>query len=241
MLQKSEGCQIQMSPSCQDNNHACEDFTVKTAEGEMVCIKCGRVDEHATSIEALYTKSESEDKATSLDHNAGNGLLDSETLQSKYVSMRNKGLAFLLNDTRQKDAQGHKVKPQLRDPYKAGLLADPTVGYHVEEDILTGESRLKFSKYDAPLIPSIKMRALQRCISYELDTVEQTLISQEIKRLYSQLVMSSVVDYIVVASLLRYQYLLPASAKLSLEKEMADIIEKIRIKLVSGCQKSKDL
>lgn len=237
-MQKADLFATKTGP-CQDT-HDCEAFTVKDADGEYVCIRCGKVDELTTSQDAFYDKSENDDKASSVDHNAGNGLFDSQTLQQRYVSPRNLGLAMMLNNTRQKDAQGKKVCKQLRDPYKAGLLADPTVGYHIETDNLTGQNQLKFSRYDAPLLPFLKETALQRCISYQLDVVGQTLIAHEIKRLYSNLMLSSVADYVALAAILKYQHLLPRKERAPLERELIQTIETIRTKLLSGCQSSKD-
>lgn len=225
-------------PPCQDT-HDCLDFTVLTADNEMVCVRCGKVNEEETARFVQENDIKEGRERNAKDHNAGNGLLDSQTVQSKFVSMSNPGVAMLLNHPRGKDAQGKRIKPQLKDPYKAGLLADPSVGYHVETDVLTGKSSVKFSRYDAPLLPFIKEKALQRSVSYKFDTVEQTLISQEIKRLYSTLVLSPIVNYIVVASLLKYRHLLPKSERTELEQELAKIIEDIRGKLITGCQKSK--
>lgn len=215
--------------------HNCSDFTILSSDGEMVCIRCGKVDEEETARH-LYEVGEQDGRAsTTLDHNPGNMLFDSQTMQSKYISRINPGVAMLLNHPRGRDAQGKRIKPQLKDPYRTGVLADPTVGFHIECDELTGKKKVVCSRYDAPLLPFIKEKALQRCVSYQLDVVEQTLIAKELKRIYSNLFLSEMVDYAVIAALLRYGHLLPSKSVKELERELIVCIEIIREKILCGC------
>jgi hypothetical protein len=217
--------------------HDCSQFTVQTVEGEMVCIQCGKVDDEALQ-EFLHEAGASDGAAhTASDHNAGNGLFNSQTTQAGYVSRKNTGVAFMLNDPRGKDAQGRKIKKQLLDPYKSGLVADNARGCHTEEDVMTGKIEVKFSRYDAPLIPFIKEHALKKCMAYRVDMIGQTLVSKEINRLYAHICLDSIPQYIALAALLNHRHLLPKAVVAELEREMVDCIEDIRSKVVSGCAK----
>lgn len=220
-------------------NHDCSEFTVLTAVSEMVCIRCGRVCEEEMR-KYLFEKGlagEDGKGVTINDHNAGNGLLNSETVQSGFVSLKNVGVAMSLNAPRGKDFSGKKIKPQLQDPYKAGLVADPSKGCHTEENVLTGKTSVKFSRYDLPTLQIMKERALERCVDYHLDTVGQTLVARELKRIYSHLFLSEMVDYAVLAALLKNGQLLSNSQQKEVEKELAKTIEVIRNKILSGCTK----
>ena len=221
------------------HSHDCSECIVQTADGEMVCIRCGKVDDLALQ-EYLHEAGVSDGKALAVnDHNVGNGLFNSQTTQSGYVSRANMGIAFMLNNPRGKDAQGKKIKKQLLDPYKSGLVADNARGRHTEEDVLTGKIKVKFSRYDAPLIPFIKEEALKKCTSYGIDIVGQTLVSKEIKRLYGHLCIGAIPQYIALAGLLNNRHLLPKAAILELEREMVECIEEIRNKILSGCVPTK--
>lgn len=221
--------------------HECQDNLVQTFEGEFVCMRCGKVDPEEAARFAHENGVVNGKTFTTTDHQAGNGLLESQTPQAGYVSRRNPGVAMELNNYRGIDAQGQRIKPQLKDPYKAGLVADSSKGCHVEEDPLTGKREVKFSQYDRPTLQVIKEKALKRCTRYRLDTVKETLIAKELTRLYSRLVLSEVSDYVVLAGLLKYRHLLPRAEVARLEREMALCIEKMRDKIVSGCaSKVKD-
>lgn len=224
-------------------NHDCSEFTVLTADNEMVCIRCGRVCEDEMR-EYLFEKGvagEDGKRITINDHNAGNGLLNSETVQSGFVSLKNVGVAMSLNAPKGKDFSGKKIKPQLQDPYKAGLIADPSKGCHTEENVLTGKTSVKFSRYDLPTLQIIKERALKRCLEYGFDTVEQTVVAKELKRIYSHLFLGPMIDYAVLAGLLMNSQFLSKSEQMELEKELAHCIEDIRGKVLSGCSsKCKD-
>lgn len=169
---------------------------------------------------------------TADDHNAGNKLLNSQTEQNAYVSPFNPGVAMKLNNPRGKDFEGKRIKPQLRDPYLCGIIADR--GVHIIEDALTGKPEVKFSRYDIPLLQIIKGRALKLCNKYHLDVVEQHLVSKEVTRLYSRLGWD-MCDYMAVAGILNNRHLLPKSVICELEEELAGCVSKIRDKVVSGC------
>lgn len=220
--------------------HDCKDNLVQTFEGEFVCIRCGKVDEESAMQFAYENGVVNGADFTSTDHNTGNGLLESMTVQAGYVSRTNPGVAMELNNYRGKDAHGKRIVPQLQDAYKAGLVADSSRGCHVEEDLLTGKTEIKFSQYDRPTLQIIKEKALKKCIEYRLDVVKQTLVAKDLKAIYSRLFMGPMVDYAVLAALLHHRHLLPKSAVPELEKEMALCIEEIRRKIVSGCQKPKE-
>lgn len=223
--------------------HECSDCAVPTAENEIVCIRCGIVlEEETTSYVWENGLPESEGRAsTSTDHNAGNGLLDSLTIQQGFVSRQSPGVAMILNNPRSKDAQGKRIKKQgLKDPYRAGLVADPSKGCHTVEDHLTGKTRIKFTRYDLPTLQIIKEKALQRCIGYHLDTVEQTLIAKELQRLYSNLVLTPIVDYVVLAGLLKYRDRLPRDVVPELENELTACVTDIRQKVLSCCNPKKE-
>lgn len=215
--------------------HDCQDNLVQTFEGEFVCMRCGKVDPEAASRFAHENGIVNGGTFTAEDHNAGNGLFESQTVQAGYVSRKNPGVAMELNNHYGKDAHGKRIVPQLHDAYKAGLVADPSKGCHVEEDPLTGKSEVKFSHYDRPTLQIIKERALKKCKEYRLDVVKQTLIAKDLKTIYSRLFMGPLVDYAVLATLLHHRHFLPKSVIPELEKEMALCIEEIRRKVVSGC------
>jgi hypothetical protein len=217
--------------------HDCSQFTVLTAEEEIVCMRCGRVceEEMAEYLHEMGIVGDDAKAYTLTDHNAGNGLLNSETVQNGYVSRKNAGVAFVLNNPRGKDAQGKHIKPQLRDPYKAGLVGDPSKGCHVEEDILTGKTAVKFSRYDLPTLQLIKERALKRCVDLHLDTIEQTKVAKELKRIYSNLFLCEMIDYAVLTALLKNNQSITKPQQKELERELAKCIEAIRDKVLSGC------
>jgi hypothetical protein len=224
------------------SEHDCSQFTVLDAETkEMVCIRCGRVDEEGMKkyLHEMGIDDSNGRAATSNDHNAGNALLNSETMQNGYVGKENTGVAFSLNNPRGKDAHGKKILPQLKDPYKAGLVGDPSKGCHTTEDILTGKSTVVFSRYDLPTLQLIKERALKKCVELHLDTIEQTLISKELKRIYSNLFLGPMIDYAVLASLLNNSQFLSESQQKEIEKALAVCIEDIRNKILSGCASGK--
>jgi hypothetical protein len=148
------------------SEHDCSQFTVLDADTqEMVCVRCGRVDEEgmAKYLYEMGMPSEDGKGSTAKDHNPGNALLNSETEQNGYVSKDNTGIALKLNNPRGKDAKSRKIKPQQKDPYKAGLIGDPSKGCHTTEDILTGKTSVVFSPYDLPILQLMKERALKRC------------------------------------------------------------------------------
>lgn len=206
--------------------HDCADFATATFEGtEVVCIRCGAVLPDETE-QLLYEQLGVNGRfATSWDHNAGNDLLNSVTPQAGYVSRADPGLMFKINGRAR----------VMNDPYKSGLLADPSKGCHIEECVLTGKKSLKFSKYDLPTLQLMKEKALGRAISLKLDTVEQTLVSKELQRIYSNLVMSDITDYAVLVALLSQRHNMSDKAAKALDKELVACVEKIRKKIVSGC------
>lgn len=192
-----------------DGGHDCSQCSVLTAENEIVCIRCGQVDEEATKIHLSEESNRLNEKMSgAVDHNAPNGLLNSETVQAGYVSRINPGVAFELNNPRGKDAFGKRIKKQLVDPYRAGLVADPSKGCHTEENVLTGKTALKFTKYDLSTLQLMKERTLKLCSSYQLDTVQETLISKEVKKIYSNLFLGPMLDYAAITSILKYRHFL---------------------------------
>lgn len=220
-----QSADIAISKPAPCEQHDCNDFTVLTADGEVVCIRCGRVmDEEAERLS--YENGVSNGKAyTASDHNAGNGLFNSVGEQSGYVSKQSPGTMMRLQ------ARGAK----LNNAYKSGLVADPSKGCHVEVDPLTGKIDVKFSRYDVPTLQLVKEKTLQRCVEYHLDTVQQTLIAKELTRVYSNLVMTDICRYLEIVSMLNYRHFLPKSAIAELEEELAGCVSRIRDKVVSGC------
>ena len=215
--------------------HDCKQFTVQTVDGEFCCLKCGRVD---TEAQARYLQEMGIDDGQRIladDHNSGSGLLDSQTMQASYVSPGNKGVAFALHDPRGRDFAGKKIKMQLANPYRSGLLADPSRGVHTEEDPLTGAVRMKFSTYDLPTLHLMKGRALSLCMSLGLDTVQQTLVARDVKQVYSRLVMGPLLDYAALVGILNRNGKIPKHKRKELEEMMAACVEEIRNKVLSGC------
>jgi hypothetical protein len=142
-----------------------------------------------------------------------------------------------LNAPRGKDAHGKKIKPQLKDPYKSGLVADPSRGCHTKEDILTGKTSVEFSRYDRPTLQVIMERAVKRSMEYRLDIVEQAKIAKELKRIYSNLFLGPMLDYPVLVALLTSGQPFSKSQRRELENELTLCIEDIRDKIILGCAK----
>jgi hypothetical protein len=221
-----------------NEEHDCSNFTVLDGETqEMICIRCGRVDEEGM-VKYLHEMGADEGNGRALthdSHNVGNALFSSQTVQSGYVSRANVGLAMSLNAPRGKDAQGKKIKPQLRNPYESGLVADPSRGCHTKEDILTGKTSIEFSRYDRPTLQVIMERAVKRSIEYRLDIVEQAKMAKELRRIYSNLFLGPMLDYPVLVALLTSGQPFSKAQRRELEKELALCIEDIRNKITSGC------
>jgi hypothetical protein len=226
-----------------NNCHTCADFSVLTPEGEYVCIRCGRVDEEETAKYMNDMSTESQGAMLqAVDHNTGNPLLNSAGMNNGYESMRNPGLAMRLNNPRTKDFDGRGIKSQmLNDPYKSGLVADPSRGCHVEVDYLTGKAELKFSRYDVPTLQVMKQKAFQRVQRYGLDIVESTMIAREVTRIYSSLVLNDIVNYAVLASLVRCKHLFNEQERKELEAELIGSIEKVRETILSGGYNNKSV
>lgn len=221
--------------------HDCKDFSVQAFDGEFVCCMCGKVDEEETEAFQAQNGNAYDDKvATKLDHNVTNGLLNTMGMQTSYASKSSPGLAFRLNNGNTKDAYGKRIKRQmLNDPYKSGLLADPSRGCHIEVDPLTHKGKVKFSRYDLPTLQLMKEKAFQRCMNLGLDVVEQSMIASELTRIYSNLVITEIVNYALLASLTKYKAFVPKSEQAKIESELVQVIENIRVKVISGCQKLK--
>lgn len=224
--------------------HDCKDFTIQAYDGEFVCCRCGKVDEEETQASQVMNNNNYNladvKAAAKTDHNLANGLLNTMGMQSSYANKTNPGLAFRLNNTNTKDASGKRIKGKfLNDPYKSGLLADPSKGVHIEVDPLTNQAKLKFSRYDLPTLQIMKEKAFQRCMDWGLDVVEQTMIANELTRIYSNLVLTEIVNYAVLAALTRYRAFVPKSEQVRIESDLVQVIESIRQKVLSGCQKPR--
>jgi transcription initiation factor TFIIIB Brf1 subunit/transcription initiation factor TFIIB len=215
-------------------DHDCEDFTVKAENGEMVCIRCGVVNELETAKEAVYNRSENDDKASSSDHNAGNKLYNSETPQQDYVSPANPGVAMKLNDPRGKDFQKKKIKPQLVNAYMAGNIAGKP--WHIEQDSISGERRIVFSRYDIPTLQLFKQVTEGSATHFGLDTVQKTFVASTVTKLYSQIVMGPLAFYIASAALIE-SGVLNAEQKQEAVDSMVIALDELRLKLVTRCNK----
>lgn len=86
----------------------------------------------------------------------------------------------------------------------------------------------------------MKERTLKLCSSYQLDTVQETLISKELKRIYSNLFLGPMLEYAAITSILRYGHFLPKSAIPELEAELEKCIWEVRNKVISGCAKATE-
>lgn len=223
---------LTLCTACGATDTLIHDFT----NGEYACNSCGAISEEATKIGTHeFAQTESAEQATAEDHNAGNGLYNSVTVQVDYVSSKNPGLAMMLCNTRLKDKFGSKIKRQLVDPYQAMLYAGKD--WHVEVNKVTGKANFKFSRYDSPTLKIAKEFAEQVCTDLHFDTVQKTHIAAELKRLYSQLVMSEIVPWMVYSAITKYSHWLTPEMLQVVEDEIRDSVDEIKIKIITRCDK----
>jgi hypothetical protein len=216
-------------------DHDCGFYSTADFEtGEQVCIKCGMVTQEADNREIHVPFLEGR-MMNAQDHYAGNALLNSETENMDYVSIKNTGLAYKINKGG-RDFQGKRVKTTLNDAYRSGCIAGGKEMI-VKEDPITREGSLKFDMYDKPFLRMVKERANSELARYGLNTVEMTIVAKECKNLVSRLVFSDILEYTWRAAALNAGVLKQKDA-LALERSMYDLMEPIRIKLLSHCDKA---
>lgn len=220
--------------SAPPSDHDCERYSTRDfATGELVCLRCGVVVEEPENMEIYIPDCEARTMSNQ-DHYAGNALLNSETENPDYVSPKNTGLAYKINGGG-RDYQKKKVKSRLNFAYQAGNIVGKAMV--MREDPLTKEASLKFSGYDKAMLQMVKERAVSELSRYNLSTVEMTIIARECKRIVSRLFFSEMLDYAWMAAVLNADVLKEKDA-LAVERIMYDLIEPIRIKLLSRCNRA---
>ncbi|AFU58644.1 hypothetical protein Ngar_c17110 [Candidatus Nitrososphaera gargensis Ga9.2] len=219
----------------QGQDHDCSVFSATDFEtGEQVCIKCGMVTQEADNRD-IYVSDLEGRMMNATSSYAGNGLLNSETENMDYVSKKNPGLAYKINRGG-KDFQGRRVKTSLNDAYRSGCIAGGKEMI-VKQDPLTGEVSLKFNGYDKPMLRMVKERAMSELSRYNLDTVEMTIVAKECKRIVSQLFFGPMLEYAWMAAAINAGVLKKRDA-LAIEKAMYDLMEPIRVLLLSHGDKT---
>lgn len=214
--------------------HNCLDYQVTSFDHVVSCMVCGRELTEETMKLAFESRTEQEDKATSSDHNVGNGLYNSITPQQDFVSRSNPGVAMELNDSRAKDFAGKKVKPQLVDAYKSGNFAGKD--WHVEQDLISGHRKFVFSRYDMPTLKLFKQVTEQYATYFGLDTVQKSHVSEGVRRIYSQLLMSEMPFWVAMAALYESGFLSEEQLD-EVWKELEYSQEQIRMKIRTRCNK----
>lgn len=213
---------------CEQNST--EDFETK----ELICLRCGMVIQEPDNRE-IYVPDMEARVMGATDHYSGNGLLNSETENMDYVNKGNRGLAYKINRG-SKDVAGKRVKTTLNDAYRSGCIAGGKEMV-LREDPLTKELSLKFNMYDKPMLRMIKERAMSELSRYGLSTIETTIIAKECKGIVSRLFFSELIDYAWMAATLNAGVLKEKDA-IALEQAMYRLMDPIRIKLLSRCDKN---
>jgi len=217
------------------NEHDCKRYSTEDFETkELVCLVCGMVMQEPDNHEIYVPDLEA--RMMSRDHYAGNGLLNSQTENMDFVSRSNMGLAYKINRG-SKDFQGHKVKTTLNDAYRSGCIAGGKEMV-LKEDPITKELSLKFDMYEKPMLRMVKERAMKELTRYGLSTVDLTIIAKECKNIVSKLFFSELLEYAYLAAALNADVLKPKDA-LALEQRMYGLMDPIRIKLLSRCDKNQ--
>lgn len=218
-----------------NKEHDCKRYSVEDFETkELVCMVCGIVVQEPDN-RGIYVPDIEARMMGSRDHYVGNGLLNSETENMDFVSRSNMGLAYKINKGG-RDFQGHRVKTTLNDAYRSGCIAGGKE-LVLRKDSITGEISLKFDMYDKPMLRMVKERASSELAKYNLSTVELTIISRECKSIVSKLFFSEMLEFAWMAAVLNAKLLKERDAR-AIEQALYEIIEPIRVKLLSRCDKA---
>lgn len=213
-------------------DHSCEDNSVEVHDTkEFVCIKCGAVTKEPSNFD-IYVEDCEARAMGAQDHYAGNALLNSETENMDFVNHSNQGLAYKLNRAKATGCEG-RAATGLNDPYLSGCIAGGKAVV-LKEDPITHEVSLKFDMYDKPMLRMIKERAMSELGRYNLNTIDMTIVAKECKRIVSRLFFSELMDYAWMAAVLNADVLKEKDA-LAIEQNMYELLDPIRVKLLSRC------
>ena len=216
-------------------SHDCRDFSTQDYQtGEEICVRCGVVVRDGDGRDNYVSDAEGH-SMNGLDHYSGDPLLHSQTENADFVSFGNMGLMYRLNNGRERDYLGKKIKAAgFNDSYRSGCIAGGK-GMKVVTDALTGERKVKFDMYDQGILRLVKEAANIELSRFTLSLADRAAIELQLKKVISGLIFTDIIgQFAWRAATLNAGVLKPAEAAV-MQEELYKVMDAIRLTIISRC------